>query len=100
MSMSDQGHEPNHCQSNGYKTCASSAASRDHVSPRWHLLAIVVIVSICYYNALECGFVFDDISAIRDNRDLRPQSKLSDLFRNDFWGTPITKVNRRNIYDN
>lgn len=47
---------------------------------------------VCYYNSLQCGFVFDDISAIKDNRDLRPHMPLKNIFFNDFWGTPIHKV--------
>ncbi|KAH9379951.1 hypothetical protein HPB48_001422 [Haemaphysalis longicornis] len=47
---------------------------------------------LCYANALGCGFVFDDASAVRDNRDLRPSTPIGRLFANDFWGTPIHKV--------
>jgi hypothetical protein len=47
---------------------------------------------VCYYNSLQCGFVFDDISAIKDNRDLRPHMPLKNIFFNDFWGTAIHKV--------
>ncbi|GIY09496.1 hypothetical protein CEXT_256681 [Caerostris extrusa] len=31
---------------------------------------------LCYRSALDCGFVFDDVSAIRENRDLRPSEPL------------------------
>jgi hypothetical protein len=55
--------------------------------------AVVVLTCIaCYYNSCYCGFVFDDISAIKDNRDLRPHSPLVNIFFNDFWGTPMHKV--------
>lgn len=59
-----------------------------------HLLGAVVAVTcvLCYYNSLGCGFVFDDISAIKENRDLRPHSPLKNIFLNDFWGTPMQKV--------
>lgn len=53
---------------------------------------IILISIICYYNTLNCGFVFDDISAIIENRDLRPHSPLKNIFFNDFWGTPMQKV--------
>lgn len=46
----------------------------------------------CYYNSLYCDFVFDDISAIKDNRDLKPQTPVWNIFQNDFWGTPMHKV--------
>ncbi|KAK6640135.1 hypothetical protein RUM44_011821 [Polyplax serrata] len=56
-------------------------------------LCIVLIVTYiaCYYNSLQCGFVLDDISAIKDNRNLRPHTPVKNIFLNDFWGTPIQK---------
>lgn len=55
--------------------------------------AVIAITCIlCYYNSVNCGFVFDDISAIKENRDLRPHSPLKNIFLNDFWGTPMQKV--------
>ena len=53
---------------------------------------LVAEVAVSYFNALDCGFVFDDASAIRDNKDLRPETPISRLFWNDFWGTPMHKV--------
>ncbi|XP_019638100.1 PREDICTED: transmembrane and TPR repeat-containing protein 3-like [Branchiostoma belcheri] len=50
---------------------------------------LVVAVVTCYWNSLFCGFVFDDMSAIKDNRDLRPSTPVFNLFLNDFWGTPM-----------
>ena len=64
----------------------------DNSPPRWHTLLIAVISFAVYANSLSCGFAFDDMSAIRDNRDLRPQTPLSQLFLNDFWGQGMTKV--------
>lgn len=60
----------------------------------FHYAFVFAAAVLCYYNALHCGFVFDDMSAIRDNKDLRPSSPLSNIFFNDFWGTPIHKVFR------
>lgn len=53
---------------------------------------ILLTVTLAYYNSLNCGFVFDDVSAIRDNRDLRPHTPIKNLFFNDFWGTSMHKV--------
>lgn len=47
---------------------------------------------IVYLNAIPCGFVFDDASAIKENQDLRPSTYWLELFRNDFWGTPMNQV--------
>ena len=29
-------------------------------------MAVAVVATVVYWNALQCGFVFDDISAIKD----------------------------------
>lgn len=63
------------------------------VPARGALAAVVAISAFAVYlNSLNCGFVFDDISAIKDNRDLRPHTPLKNVFYNDFWGTPMHKV--------
>lgn len=56
------------------------------------ILLLTGLVVGCYWNSLSCGFVFDDVSAILDNKDLRPSTPLRNLFRNDFWGTPMAEV--------
>lgn len=64
-----------------------------------HALGAVVVLTciVCYHNSCYCGFVFDDISAIKDNRDLRPHTPLLNVFFNDFWGTPMHKVGNANL---
>lgn len=63
------------------------------VPARGALAALVALAGFgVYLNSLTCGFVFDDISAIKDNRDLRPHTPLKNVFFNDFWGTPMHKV--------
>lgn len=48
------------------------------------------LVSIgVYLNSLDCGFCFDDASAVRDNMDLRPKTPWTNLVWDDFWGTPM-----------
>lgn len=44
----------------------------------------------CYWNSLQGGLVHDDIFAIRDNEDVRPDAPLSQIFSNDFWGKPMS----------
>ncbi|KAL9702668.1 hypothetical protein quinque_006186 [Culex quinquefasciatus] len=58
-----------------------------------HLYGALIALTcvLCYHNSLNCGFVFDDISAIKENRDLRPHSSIKNVFLNDFWGTPMHK---------
>ncbi|XP_041973307.1 protein O-mannosyl-transferase Tmtc3 [Aricia agestis] len=67
--------------------------------PRRGLGAVLVLACIVvYHNCLYCGFVFDDISAIKENRDLRPHTPISNIFLNDFWGTPIHKEQSHKSY--
>ena len=56
-----------------------------------HLVGLIcaVVGIAAYLNTLDCGFCFDDLSAIKDNGDLRPESPWSNLIWNDFWGTPM-----------
>ncbi|KAJ4428113.1 hypothetical protein ANN_24127 [Periplaneta americana] len=45
---------------------------------------------VCYVNSLDGGFVFDDSEAIVNNEDLKPETPISNLLHNDFWGTRLT----------
>lgn len=67
------------------------------VSWREVLLLMGLVVG-CYWNSLHCGFVFDDVSAILDNKDLRPSTPLRNLFLNDFWGTPMSEERSHKSY--
>ncbi|CAH8870233.1 unnamed protein product [Trichobilharzia szidati] len=60
--------------------------------------ALIILNSVIYYNSLGCGFVFDDVSAVRDNQDLRPSASLLEIFKNDFWGTPMTEERSHKSY--
>ncbi|XP_052021854.1 protein O-mannosyl-transferase TMTC3 isoform X2 [Apodemus sylvaticus] len=59
---------------------------------------LVSVVAACYWNSLFCGFVFDDVSAILDNKDLHPSTPLKTLFQNDFWGTPMSEERSHKSY--
>lgn len=65
-----------------------------------HALSAIIALTcfLCYYNSYYCGFVFDDISAIKENRDLRPHTPLINIFFNDFWGTPMHKVRSQHAF--
>ncbi|XP_049928438.1 protein O-mannosyl-transferase TMTC3 isoform X1 [Epinephelus moara] len=62
------------------------------------ILLLTGLVVGCYWNSLLCGFVFDDVSAILDNKDLRPVTPLRNLFLNDFWGTPMAEERSHKSY--
>ncbi|XP_037538509.1 protein O-mannosyl-transferase TMTC3 [Nematolebias whitei] len=62
------------------------------------ILLLTGLVVGCYWNCLSCGFVFDDVSAILDNKDLRPSTPLRNMFLNDFWGTPMAEERSHKSY--
>ncbi|KAM6438082.1 protein O-mannosyl-transferase TMTC3 [Liasis olivaceus] len=68
-----------------------------YVSPKEFAL-IFGVVAACYWNSLFCGFVFDDVSAILDNKDLHPSTPIKNLFLNDFWGTPMSEERSHKSY--
>ncbi|CAH8603539.1 unnamed protein product [Dicrocoelium dendriticum] len=59
---------------------------------------IALVCATIYVNSIFCGFVFDDASAVKENKDLRPSTPLSELFRNDFWGTPMHQERSHKSY--
>ena len=64
---------------------------------RCSLIAAALAVS-CYWNSLGCGLVHDDIFAIRDNADVRPETPLTSVFSNDFWGRPMSSNTSHKSY--
>lgn len=51
-----------------------------------------------YCNTLDCELVYDDKSAIVNNKDLRPTSAWSNLLVDDFWGTPMSDRSSHKSY--
>lgn len=51
---------------------------------------LVLISFICYANSFHGDFVHDDISAITTNPDVIGKNSLIEVFRNDYWGTPMS----------
>nr|XP_039261705.1 protein O-mannosyl-transferase TMTC3-like isoform X1 [Styela clava] len=52
-------------------------------------LGIIFTSVILYFNTTFCGFVFDDFSAVLNNKDLDVNATWSNLLWNDYWGTPM-----------
>ena len=51
---------------------------------------IIALTSLtCYVNSLDYDLVHDDVFAIKENSDVRPDTSLYNLFMNDFWGKPM-----------
>lgn len=45
---------------------------------------------VCFINSCWGDFVFDDSEAIIGNKDVNPNTSLSKVFMDDFWGADIT----------
>lgn len=51
---------------------------------------IIAFTSLaCYLNSLDYDLVHDDIFAIKENMDIRPETPLLNILSNDFWGKPM-----------
>lgn len=61
-------------------------------------LCVFISATLVYMNSLDCGFCFDDISAIEQNKDLRPTTPWMNLVWDDFWGTPMSKDGSHKSY--
>lgn len=63
-----------------------------------HGLVLILLCIGCYWNTLHGDLVHDDVFAIRDNADIRPDTPLSTLLSNDFWGKPMSAPNSHKSY--
>lgn len=61
--------------------------------------AVVFIISVlCFCVSYDGDFVFDDNEAILGNNDLLPETPLSNLFINDFWGNKLDSKTSHKSY--
>lgn len=63
-----------------------------------HAVGVCLLAVLVYYNTLEAGFVYDDSRAILTNPDILPSTPLSNLLKDDFWGTPLSSSNSHGSY--
>ncbi|XP_032222074.1 protein O-mannosyl-transferase TMTC1 [Nematostella vectensis] len=70
--------------------------------PEFHRITWYSITALCaffsYANSLSCDLVHDDIFAIKENPDIRPNVSLYDVFINDFWGKPMSSNTSHKSY--
>ncbi|XP_014359782.2 protein O-mannosyl-transferase TMTC1 [Papilio machaon] len=65
----------------------------------WAVYTIVASVgALTYANSLHGEFVHDDIPAIVSNGDVTGANPLLQVFRNDFWGTPMSEPSSHKSY--
>ena len=61
-------------------------------------LVCSAIAALLYVNTLDCGYCYDDDSAIILNRDLLPETPWSKLLEDDFWGASMTDITSHKSY--
>ena len=60
---------------------------------------VVAFTSIaCYLNTLDFELVHDDVFAIKENMDIRPETPLWNILSNDFWGKPMSSNRSHKSY--
>ena len=53
---------------------------------------------LVYLNALKAEFVFDDIVAVVQNRDVDASATpLKNVFLNNYWGDPMNSISARHV---
>lgn len=65
----------------------------------WRIYAFIAIIAVgCYLNGIHGEFVHDDIPAITMNKDVLGVTRVIHVFRNDFWGTPMSDASSHKSY--
>uniref|UniRef100_A0A673KSH9 dolichyl-phosphate-mannose--protein mannosyltransferase n=1 Tax=Sinocyclocheilus rhinocerous TaxID=307959 RepID=A0A673KSH9_9TELE len=61
-------------------------------------LVTAFVALICFINGYDGDFVFDDSEAIINNKDLNPDTPLSNIWKNDFWGSNLSSNSSHKSY--
>ncbi|KAM8976134.1 protein O-mannosyl-transferase TMTC4 [Pelodytes ibericus] len=56
----------------------------------WARCLIGLLALVCFANSYNGNFVFDDSEAIINNKDIREETPIGDLWLHDFWGTKLS----------
>ncbi|XP_019519235.1 PREDICTED: transmembrane and TPR repeat-containing protein 4 isoform X2 [Hipposideros armiger] len=66
--------------------------------PFWAKLVVGFVSLVCFARSYDGDFVFDDSEAIINNKDLRAETPLGDLWHHDFWGSRLTSNTSHKSY--
>ena len=64
-------------------------------SPTIARVIIFVLSVVCFVISYDGDFVFDDSEAIVGNKDLLPETPVTDLLYHDFWGNKLTNKSHK-----
>ncbi|XP_018328754.1 uncharacterized protein LOC108739371 [Agrilus planipennis] len=83
----------------GSTQVAVSGSGEKHFPSSWPIYSLVSTVAVaCYINGLNGDFVHDDIPAVTLNKDVLARNPLINVFKNDFWGTPMADLSSHKSY--
>ncbi|KAK1341963.1 hypothetical protein QTO34_016715 [Cnephaeus nilssonii] len=68
------------------------------VPPFWAKLVVGFVSLLCFARSYDGEFVFDDSEAIVNNKDLRAETPLGDLWHHDFWGSRLSSNTSHKSY--
>ncbi|XP_015794954.1 transmembrane and TPR repeat-containing protein 2 [Tetranychus urticae] len=63
-----------------------------------HYGLIFLFSTLLYINTIDADFAYDDSRAIKTNQDVHMETPWTNLFYNDFWGTPLTHSGSHKSY--
>ncbi|CAI5771881.1 protein O-mannosyl-transferase TMTC4 isoform X1 [Podarcis lilfordi] len=83
---------------------AQADSNLDHDIPllplpaHWAKSVVGLLSFICFANSYNGDFVFDDSEAIINNKDLRAETPLGELWHHDFWGSKLSSNTSHKSY--
>ncbi|CAH4036628.1 unnamed protein product [Pieris brassicae] len=78
---------------------AATKSWRSVCENEWVMYALVASVgALIYSNSLNGDFVHDDIPAIVSNGDVNGANSVLRIFKDDFWGTPMSDPHSHKSY--
>ncbi|KAJ8032021.1 Transmembrane and TPR repeat-containing protein 2 [Holothuria leucospilota] len=64
----------------------------------YEILGSGFLAFVVYWNTLSAGFAYDDSRAIQKNPDLLPTTPWTNIWKDDFWGTPLSHTGSHKSY--
>ena len=65
------------------------------LTPTLARVILFILSVICFAVSYDGDFVFDDSEAIVGNKDLLPETPITDLLHHDFWGNKLTNKSHK-----
>jgi protein O-mannosyl-transferase len=60
-------------------------------------LSVFLVAVLTFVGTFSHEFVYDDSVVIVDNADLRPETPLGQIFKNDYWGNPMWRSHTKSF---